>query len=91
MVSKVLTKCQCNYAVIEKEMLAICFGCSKFHESIFCQEVTIEIDKKPLINIMNNSPANSQASEYILAQNRQAAARQNSEMSNLPISEAPAS
>ena len=53
MASKALTKCQCNYAVIEKEMLAICFGCSKFHEYIFGQEITVETDHKPLVNIMN--------------------------------------
>ena len=50
--SKALDKTQQNYAVIEKELLAICFGCKKFHEYIFGKEVTIETDHKPLVSIM---------------------------------------
>lgn len=33
--SKVLTETQQNYAQIEKEMAAICFGLNKFHEYIY--------------------------------------------------------
>ena len=33
--SKSLTACQENYAQIEKEMLAIVFGCTKFHDYIY--------------------------------------------------------
>ena len=50
--SKAFDKTQQSYAVIEKELLAICFGCNKFHEYIFGKEVTIETDHKPLVNIM---------------------------------------
>ena len=47
--SKVLTKSQQNYAQIEKEMLAIVFGCTRFHEYIFgLPSVEIETDHKPL-------------------------------------------
>ena len=33
--SKALTDTECRYAQIEKEALAIMFGCSKFHQYIF--------------------------------------------------------
>ena len=33
--SRALTKCQMNYAQIEKEALAILFGCTKFHQYVF--------------------------------------------------------
>ena len=33
--SKSLTTCQQNYAQIEKEMLAIVFGCTRFHDYIY--------------------------------------------------------
>ena len=47
--SKVLTKSQQNYDQIEKEMLAIVFGCTKFHEYMFgLQNVEIETNHKPL-------------------------------------------
>ena len=52
MASKALNTTQENYAVIEKEMLAICFGCKKFHEYIFGRHVTVETDHKPLVHIM---------------------------------------
>ena len=35
MASKALNDTQINYAVIEKELLAICFGCQKMHDYIF--------------------------------------------------------
>ena len=53
MASKALDNTQSNYAVIEKEMLAICFGCHKFHDYIFGKHVKIETDHKPLIGILN--------------------------------------
>ena len=45
MASKALNQTQNNYAVIEKELLEICFGCKKFHESILGKEVTVETDQ----------------------------------------------
>ena len=50
MASKALTNCQGNFAVIKKEILAICFWCSKLY---FGQEVTVVTDDKLLVNIMN--------------------------------------
>ena len=44
-VSKALTQSQQNYAQIEKEMLAIVFGCEHFHDYLYGQrEVTVESD-----------------------------------------------
>ena len=44
-----LSSSECNCGQIEKEMLAICFGCSKFHQYIYGQKhVLVESDHKPL-------------------------------------------
>ena len=51
MASKALNQSQTNYAVIEKEMLAICFGCQHFYEYVYGRHITIETDHKPLIAI----------------------------------------
>lgn len=51
--SKALTSSQQNYAQIEKEMLAIVFGCTRFHEYIFgMPEVEVKTDHKPLEMIL---------------------------------------
>lgn len=48
--SRALTRSQQNYAQIEKEALAILFGCEQFHQYIF-GSVTVESDHKPLQSI----------------------------------------
>ena len=51
--SKSLTTCQQNYAQIEKEMLAIVFGCTRFHDYIYgLPNVGVESDHKPLESIL---------------------------------------
>ena len=51
--SKSLTATQQNYAQIEKEMLAIVFGCQKFHDYIYgLPNIAIETDHKPLETIL---------------------------------------
>ncbi|XP_033745588.1 uncharacterized protein K02A2.6-like [Pecten maximus] len=49
--SRALTTCQQNYAQIEKETLAIAFGCTKFHQYVFGRHVLVESDHKPLQSI----------------------------------------
>ncbi len=49
--SRALTDCQKRYAQIEKELLAIVFGCDKFHDYIYGRTVTVETDHKPLESI----------------------------------------
>lgn len=62
--SRALTDTERKYAQIEKEALAICFGCHKFHQYIFGKSVTIESDHKPLESIfckpINTCPARIQ-------------------------------
>lgn len=53
--SKALTETQKRYAQIEKETLAIVFGCTKFHQYIFGKSFTIETDHKPLEAIFKKS------------------------------------
>nr|XP_039256275.1 uncharacterized protein LOC120332995 [Styela clava] len=51
--SKSLTKCQQNFAQIEKEMYAIVFGCERFHDYLFGQvHITVQSDHKPLETIL---------------------------------------
>ena len=50
---KSLTKTQQQYAQIEKEMLAVVFGCTRFHDYIYgVNNVTVESDHKPLETIL---------------------------------------
>jgi hypothetical protein len=46
--SRALSECESRYAQIEKELLAVCFGCQKFHQYIFGKPVTVQSDHKPL-------------------------------------------
>ena len=51
--SKSLTNTQQQYAQIEKEMLAVVFGCIRFHGYIYgVPNVTVESDHKPLESIL---------------------------------------
>ena len=50
--SKALTQTEKNYAQIEKDMLAIVFGCTRFHKLIYGRHnVIVESDHKPLETI----------------------------------------
>lgn len=54
--SKMLTKCQRNYAQIEKELLAILFACRRFDQYICGRsDVCVETDHKPLIRIVSRN------------------------------------
>ena len=46
--SRSLTKTEQNYAQIEKEMLGIVYGATKFHSYTFGQKVTVESDHRAL-------------------------------------------
>ena len=51
--SRALSTTQQHYAQIEKEMLAIVFGCTKFHDYIYAvPNVKVESDHKPLEAIL---------------------------------------
>ena len=39
---------QCRYAQIEKELLAVVFGCKRFHQYVYGKPIVIESDHKPL-------------------------------------------
>jgi len=51
--SKALTPTQQAYAQIEKEALAIVFGCKKCHQFIYGRDVIVETDHKPLETILS--------------------------------------
>lgn len=51
--SKTLTKTEAGYAQIEKEMLAIVFGCTRFHQMIYGRPVVVHTDHRPIASIMH--------------------------------------
>lgn len=53
--SKAMTETQKVYAQIEKEMLAIVFGCTRFHQYIYGKRVQVESDHRPLETIFKKS------------------------------------
>ena len=53
--SKTLTLSEVGYAQIEKEMLAILFGCKRFHQYIYGRHVVVESDAKLISSIARKS------------------------------------
>ena len=53
--SKSLTNTETRYANMERELLAIVFGCKKFHMYLYGRSFTVETDHKPLemISLIN--------------------------------------
>lgn len=49
--SRSLNDAEKNYAVIQKEALAVCWGCGKFSEYLLGLEFTVETDHKPLVSL----------------------------------------
>ena len=46
-----MNETQRRYAQIEKELLAIVFGCKRFHQYVYGKTITVETDHKPLESI----------------------------------------
>ena len=46
--SRSLNSVERNYAKIEKELLAIVYGCTKFHQYVYGKKVKVQTDHKPL-------------------------------------------
>ena len=46
-----MTETETNYAQIEKELLAICYACRKFHQYILGKTVNVQTDHRPLESI----------------------------------------
>lgn len=51
--SRSLTTTEQAYAQIEKEMLAVVYGCERFYQYVYGQHVTIETDHRPLVSMYN--------------------------------------
>lgn len=49
--SKSLTQTETGYAQIEKELLAILFGCKRFHQFTYGRPVRVHTDHKPIVAI----------------------------------------
>ena len=50
--SRALAAAEHNYSQIEKEMLAICFACQKFHQYIYGKSIDVHSDHRPLESIL---------------------------------------
>ena len=50
--SKSLTKSECMYAQIEKELLTILYGCKRFHQFTYGRNIIVHCDHKPIESIM---------------------------------------
>ena len=66
--SKSLSDADTRYANIEREMLAVVFGCERFHTYVFGKSVTIESDHRPLemIHLKNLSAAPQRLQRMLL-------------------------
>ena len=53
--SRSLTSAEKNYAQIEKELLAIVYGCTKFHQYVSGKKVNVQTDHKPLEALFKKS------------------------------------
>ena len=49
--SRALSNTEKNYAQIEKELLSIVHGCTRFDQYVYGREVAVQTDHKPLENI----------------------------------------
>ena len=45
-----MTSTEKNYAMIEKELLGLVWGCGKFHEYIYGLDIVLETDHKPIVH-----------------------------------------
>ena len=57
--SQSLKPSEIQFAQIEKELLAIVYGCEKFNQYIYGREIIIQTDHKPLESIMKKPLANT--------------------------------
>ena len=57
--SRAITEEQKRYAMIEKELLAVVFGCERYHQYIYGRKVSIQSDHKPLESILKKPLANT--------------------------------
>ena len=49
--SRSLSSAEVNYAQIEKELVAVVFGCEKFHCYVYGNPIDVDSDHKPLVSI----------------------------------------
>ena len=54
---KRLMDTESRYANIERELLAVVFGCERFHTYVYGKEFQMESDQKPLENMQNKNIA----------------------------------
>ncbi|XP_014676736.1 PREDICTED: uncharacterized protein K02A2.6-like [Priapulus caudatus] len=66
--SKSLSECEQRYANIERELLAVVFGCEKFHTYLYGKRFVVQSDHKPLemIHLKNISSAPQRLQRMLL-------------------------
>ena len=63
--SRALTDVESRYAVIEKEALAVAWGCERFEEYIYGLKFTAEIDHKPLVPLLTSTSLDNMPSRIL--------------------------
>ena len=65
--SRTLSKCEVNYATVEKECLAVVWAVSKFRQYLFGREFVLETDHQPLSYLRTMKPNNGRLMRWALS------------------------
>ena len=63
--SQALTEVESPYAVIEREGLAVAWGCEQFEEYIYGLKLAVEVDHKPLVPLLTTTSLDKMPSRIL--------------------------
>ena len=65
--SRRLKECECKYATVEKEFLAIVWAVQKFQQYLYRQEFILETDHSPLVYLNKSKVTNPRLMRWVLS------------------------
>jgi len=65
--SRKLTRAECNYAVVERECLAIVWAVSKFYTYLYGRQFVLQTDHRPLVYLDRAKLSNARITRWALA------------------------